>query len=98
MLEPSPPFRIASLSPKLCISSREIEIGISARCALQYVVGLELDHASGLAHISYGLMDRRMGLVSLPISRLVALARTHTVGADEGPHAGPTVSECARWQ
>ena len=31
LLSPSPPFRIANLSPKLCISEVEVEIAISER-------------------------------------------------------------------
>jgi hypothetical protein len=31
ILSPTPPFRITYLSPKLCISEREVEIAISER-------------------------------------------------------------------
>ena len=91
-VEPSPPFRVRSLSPKLCVSGRELELAISPRCALQYVVGLGVDEAHNLALLSLGEMDRAMKVAALPLDRLLALARTHTLHDD-----GMTDSECVAW-
>ena len=66
--------------------------GISPRCALQYAVGLGVDEAHNLALISLGEMDRVMKVAALPLDRLVALARTHTLHDD-----GVTDSECVTW-
>lgn len=92
IVDGSPPFRVRSISPKLCISEREIELAISPRCALQYAVGLGIDETHNLALISLGEMDRVMKVAALPLDRLVALARTHTLHDD-----GVTDSECVTW-
>jgi len=94
----APPFRVISISPKLCISERELEIATSPRCALQYVVGLivEPDTAradGGVVLLSFGQMDRTMRLAALPLEPLVALARTHQVGSE----GETSVSECEPW-
>ena len=94
----APPFRVISISPKLCISERELEIATSPRCALQYVVGLivEPDTAradGGVVLLSFGQMDRTMRLAALPLDPLVALARTHQVGSE----GETSVSECEPW-
>ena len=86
------PFRILSLSPKLCFSTRSLELAISARCALQYVTGLEIDEASNLALISYGELDFQMKLAALPLDAVVSLARTHVIDVEDGH----TVSESLR--
>ena len=90
-LEPTPPFRIRSISPKVCFSERQIELAISSRCALQYVTGLHVDEGSDLALVSYGEMDASMKLAALPLTQVLALARTHTIDED-----GQTMSECMR--
>ena len=92
IVEGSPPFRVRSLSPKLCLSDREVELAISPRCALQYAVGLGIDETHNLALISFGEMDRIMKVAALPLDRLLALARTHTLHDD-----GMTDSECVTW-
>lgn len=92
IVDGSPPFRVRSISPKLCISEREIELAISPRCALQYAVGLGIDETHNLALISLGEMDRVMKVAALPLDRLLALARTHTLHDD-----GVTDSECVTW-
>jgi hypothetical protein len=92
IVDGSPPFRVRSISPKLCISEREIELAISPRCALQYAVGLGIDETHNLALVSLGEMDRVMKVAALPLDRLVALARTHTLHDD-----GVTDSECVTW-
>lgn len=94
LLEAEPPFRIVSLSPKLCISDREVEIAISARCALQYVTGLVVNEATNAALVSFGELDVRMKGAFLPLDRLLALAETHRLESDE--HGDETTSsECA---
>lgn len=89
LLEAHPPFRIKSISPKLCLSDLEADMPISARCALQFVVGLQVDEARNLAHISFGELDQRMKLARVPLDRLVAMASVHSI--DE---AGVSESEC----
>ena len=91
-VEGSPPFRVRSLSPKLCVSGKELELAISPRCALQYVVGLGVDEQHNLALLSLGEMDRAMKVAALPLDRLLALARTHTLHDDD-----VTDSECVQW-
>ena len=86
------PFRILSLSPKLCFSTRSLELAISARCALQYVTGLEIDESANLALISYGELDFQMKLAALPLDAVVSLARTHVIDVEDGH----TVSESLR--
>jgi hypothetical protein len=92
LLEAAPPFRIASLSPKLCISERELEFAVSERCGLQYVTGLVADEAANLALVSFGQMDVTMRVAALPLDRLVALARTHTIDSED-----VASSECVSW-
>ena len=87
-----PPFRILSLSPKLCLSERRIELANSARCALQYAVGLHVDVTRNLAVVSYGEFDKKMKLAALPLDKLVGLARTHLLDNE-----GDVFSECARF-
>ena len=98
LIDGSPPFRVRSLSPKLCFSEGSLELATSATCALQYVVGLAIDPASNLALLSFGEFDRRMKLAALPLDRVLALARTHELvapsgGEDEDEHA-VGVSDC----
>ena len=62
---------------------------ISARCALQFVVGLQIDEARNLALISFGELDQRMKLARVPLDWLVALARVHSLD-----DAGISDSEC----
>lgn len=89
LLDSAPPFRVRSLSPKLCFSERDLELASSARCALQYVVGLSIDERAGLVLFSFGDFDRRMRIASLPLKAAVEFARTHVIDA----HGGET--ECA---
>ena len=81
-LDGAPPFRVRSLSPKLCFSERGLELPFSARCGLQYASGLDVDAARNLALVSFGEFDRSMHLASLPLDQLVALARTHVLDDD----------------
>ena len=89
VIDARPPFRILSLSPRLCLSERKLELASSARCALQYVVGLAL--GGDYLLLSYGDFDRRMKVASLPLDAALALARTHQLGAD----GDESVTECA---
>lgn len=92
LVEAKPPFRILSLSPKVCLSERRLELASSARCALQYAVGLHVDPARNLALISFGEFDLKMKLATLALDRAVALARTHLLD-----HEAEAFSECARF-
>ena len=82
-------MRIAKiLSPKICFSEHSLELAVSARCALQYVVGLIVEPRRNLALVSYGQMDRQMHLAALPLDRIVALARTHVLPpSSSSPHS-----------
>ena len=91
-IDGAPPFRVRSLSPKICISERQIELSISPRCALQYIVGLAVDEARNLALVSLGEMDRRMKVAALPLARTLALARTHMLHDAEVAE-----SDCVAW-
>ena len=91
LLEASPPFRVRSLSPKLCFSESSVELATSARCALQYVVGIAVEPHSNLVLLSFGEFDRRMRLASLPLDRVLAFARTHELAATP---SSLSVSEC----
>jgi hypothetical protein len=91
LIEPSAPFRLTSVSPKVCFSDRRLELSSSARCALQYVTGLVVDEEANLALVSYGEMDLAMRVAALPLDRVLALARTHAIDEE-----GNTVSECAQ--
>lgn len=84
------PFRILSISPKVCFSERSIELSISVRCALQYVVGLAIDHDE--VFVSYGQMDRQMKVAVLPLTSVLKLARTHQLGAPDAPD----ISDCTQ--
>ena len=53
---------------------RGIELANSARCALQYAVGLHVDTTRNLAVVSYGEFDKKMKLAALPLDKLVGLA------------------------
>ena len=90
LLDPMPPFRVRSLSPKVCLSEEGVELSSSARCALQYVVGLVVEPTSNLLLLSYGEFDRRMKLAALPLDKVIAFARSHELAS--GGEA--TVSEC----
>ena len=92
------PFQIISLSPKLCLSERALELPTSPRCALQYVVGLAIEPDAarpdgGSLLVSFGQMDRQMRLAALPLDPLVALTRTHQIA----PDGGTSTSECESW-
>jgi hypothetical protein len=79
LLEGTPPFRVTSISPKLCLSENRLELASSATCALQYVVGLAVDTEANMALLSYGVSDRTMRLAALPLDGLVELAKMHEV-------------------
>ena len=85
-IEGAPPFRIASISPKLCLSERTVELASSATCALQYVVGLHVDAAANLVLLSFGEFDRRMRVAALPLDQVLALAHAHEVVAETDGH------------
>ena len=89
LLHGAPPFRVASLSPKFCLSEKHLEHASSARCALQYVTGIAIDPSHNLVLLSYGDFDRRAMLASLPLDAVVTLAKTHAVGPD-----GEMETEC----
>ena len=90
LLDPWPPFRVRSVSPKLCLSESGLELATSARCALQYVVGIAVEPRSNLVLLSYGEFDRRMKLASLPLDRVLAFARTHELAT----FGDVSISEC----
>ena len=90
LLDPWPPFRVRSVSPKLCLSESSVELATSARCALQYVVGVAVEPRSNLLLLSFGEFDRRMKLASLPLDRVLAFARTHEIAAS----GDVSISEC----
>ena len=95
-IEGKPPYRVRSISPKLCLSERSIELASSARCALQYVVGLSIDVGANLALLSFGEFDRKMKLAALPLDAVVAMARTLRLpGGDDDDDEQLTMAECA---
>jgi hypothetical protein len=105
IISSAPPYRVRSISPKVCLSDAKIELAISARCALQYVSGLAIDPERNVALVSYGEHDRRMKLAALDLEGLVSLARTHDLGEEDeegeedvyGHREGVlSVSECAK--
>jgi hypothetical protein len=93
IVDGTPPFRVLSLSPKICLSEQSVELAISARCALQYVVGLTIEAESNLILISYGQMDRQMHLAALPLDHVLSLARTHVLSDS---CSVPSMSDCIR--
>ena len=92
LVDGTPPFRVRSLSPKLCFSRRPAELPLSPTCALQYAVGLAVDEAADVALVSLGEMDRRMKVAALPLARTLALARTHMLHDAEVAE-----SDCVAW-
>ncbi len=92
IVDAHPPFRLRSLSPKLCVSESSVELALSPTCALQYVVGLVVDEEHGRALISYGQLECEMRLAELPLDPLLALTRTHTVEVSEHEDEADAVS------
>ena len=98
LVDGTPPFRVRSLSPKLCFSRRPAELPLSPTCALQYAVGLVDGEADGILQRArrrerqLGEMDRRMKVAALPLARTLALARTHMLHDAEVAE-----SDCVAW-
>lgn len=92
IIEGRPPFRVRSISPKLCLSEKSMELASSVRCALQYVVGLSIDVEANLALLSFGEFDRTMMLAALPLNAVIAMAQTLRLPSDDGDEL--SVADC----